>query len=120
MLEIGIEEKDKTVIFSIAGELSSSTVDEFDRSFKKYINSEFDVIALDLQYMPFLDSFAMNRIIKVSRTFAGSSRQFVLLNMNDAILNTFKIAGFEKFFKIMTGEEFNKKYFPGNDGKTDQ
>ncbi len=113
MLEIGFAEKGTIVIVSIAGELSMRTVSDFDLSFKKYINSGFEVVALDLQYMSFLDSFGMNRIIKISRPFVESGKEFVLINMNDAILNTFRIAAFDTLFAIMSGDDFRKKYLPG-------
>lgn len=112
MLEIGFVERDDTVVISIAGELSMRTIDDFDFSFKKYVNSKFDVVALDLQHIPYLDSFGMNRIIKVSRPFVENGKEFVLINMNGAILNTFKIAAFDSLFTIMSGDDFKRKYFP--------
>lgn len=112
MLEIEIEERDNTVVICITGVLSMGTVDEFDHAFKKFVNSKLDAVALDLRNMAFLDSFGMNRIIKVSRLFAGSGTGFVLINMNDAIRNTFAITTFDKLFTIMSGDEFNRKYFP--------
>ncbi len=112
MIKIDVEERENTVTITISGELSLGDIDEFDHTFKKYINSNLDVIALDLKYIPHLDSFGLSRIIKISRVFGGSGTEFVLMNMNEDIHRTFKITTFDKLFKIMTQNEFDRTYFP--------
>ena len=114
-MKIEVEERGSTVIISYDGDLSLKNIDEFDHSFKRYVNSGLDVIALDLKYIEHLDSFGLSRIIKVSRAFAGSTTEFIIINMNQDIHRIFKITTFDKFFKIMTMKEFSKKYFPDID-----
>ncbi len=112
MIKIDVEERENIVIVCISGNLSLGDIDEFDHTFKKYNNSNLDVIALDLKYIPHLDSFGLNRIIKVSRDFGGSGTEFVLINMNEDIHKTFTTTTFDKLFQIMTQDEFDRKYFP--------
>jgi anti-anti-sigma factor len=112
MVKIDVDERDGAVIISIAGELSMSDIKEFDYTFKNYLHADIHVIALDLKYMHYLDSFGISRIIKISREFVGSGIEFVLLNMNDNIHQIFRMATFDKIFKILTTEEFLLTYFP--------
>ena len=112
MLKIDVEEIGKTVIVSLIGELSFAYVEEFESVFKKYINSEFAVVALDLKNLPYLDSFGISRIIKISRVLIAGGSEFVLINMNDNIHQIFKMATFDKLFNIMTKEDFFMTYIP--------
>ena len=110
MERIDVEEKGGAVVVRVAGELGLANIKAFENVFKKYLNSKIAVIALDLREMPFLDSFGISRLVKISRAFAGHA-DFVLINMNDVIYQTFRMSTFDKFFTIMTEDEFNRKYY---------
>lgn len=110
MGEISVEEKDNTVIVSISGEISMTTVNNIDNSCRKYINSNLKVLALNFKNVTFIDSFGISRIIKQSRIFSGNGTDFVLIDLNDNITQIFKIATFDKLFTIMKKEDFTGKY----------
>jgi anti-sigma B factor antagonist len=112
MITIDVEKKDKAVIVSIAGELSLDDAEKFEDAFKQHLNSKLDVVALNLKQVHYLNSFGMSRILKISRAFAETDTEFVLINMNDNIYQIFRMSTFDKIFKIFSGEEFNKKYIP--------
>lgn len=112
MIITNVEEKNNTVIVSMNGELSLNSIEEFDDAFKKYLNSSPTVVALDLEHVPYLNSFGISRIIKISRAFADKGIEFVLINMNENIYQIFRMSTFDKIFNILTLEEFNRKYFP--------
>ncbi len=110
MLQIDIEEKDKVAVISICGELSLHSIQGFEQAFKKYQASDFNVIALDLKNMPYIDSFGMSRMIKISRIFLAAGKDFILVNMNDNIHHIFKMSTFDRLFNIMTGEDFELEF----------
>jgi len=112
MIITGIEERNNAVIISMSGELSLSNIEEFENVFKKYTDSDFNVAALEMGHVPYLNSFGISRIIKVSRTFINNNKDFVLINMNENIHQIFRMSTFDKIFNIMSNEEFNEKYFP--------
>ncbi len=111
MSEIRVEEFDNIVIIFISGEVTMVTVNDIDNTCKKYLNSDIDVLALDMKGVQFIDSFGISRVIKESKAFASQGIEFVLVNLNDNINQIFKIATFDRLFKIMTKDEFNYKYF---------
>lgn len=114
MITIDVEEINKVVIVSMTGELSPGDVEKFEDTFKQYYNSKLDVIALNLKNVHYVDSFGLSRILKISRSFTENNTEFVLTNMNDNIHQIFRMATFDKIFKILSGEEFNRKYLPVN------
>jgi len=112
MMKIAVEDRGKAVIIGIEGELAMKNISEFEKAFEKYFETGLEVIALDLQRMPYLDSFGISRIVKISRAFTGNDTKFVLINMNENIRQIFRMSTFDKIFNIMNREEFNDKYLP--------
>ena len=110
MAEVSIEEKNNAVIVSVSGEITMTTVNEIDFVCKPYVNSDIEVIAIDLKLVMFIDSFGISRIIKISKAFSAQNKTFVLINMNENIHQIFKIATFDKLFTIMTKPEFMMTY----------
>lgn len=110
MMQIDIEEKDNVAVISVTGELSLHGIGGFEKAFAKYPGSDFDVIALDLKHMPYIDSFGISRIIKVSRMFIADNKKFVLINMNENVHHLFKMSTFDRLFNIMTGNEFEHEF----------
>ncbi len=98
------------IIISISGEITMITVGEIDNVCKNYIDSDIEVLALDLKDVQFIDSFGISRIIKQSKIFTDKDIHFVLINMNGNIHQIFKVATFDRMFTIMTKAEFTDKY----------
>jgi len=110
MIKVEIEESNNTAILNIYGEITMATAKEIDIACEKYINSGLKVLAFDLQNVTFIDSFGISRIIKHSKAFACNGTEFVLINLNDNINQVFKIATFDRLFRILTKYEFSEKY----------
>ncbi len=110
MLKIDVEERDWILIVSLTGELQFSYTEELGALFKKYTNSKFKVIALDLKNMPYLDSFGISRIIKISRQLISGGADFFLIDLYEDVYQILKIATLDKLFKIMTREDFSLTY----------
>ena len=110
MIELSSEKIDNTVIISISGEISMTTVSVIDKICSPYIKSGLKAVAFDFKLVRFIDSFGISRIIKTSRMFTAENTEFVLINMNDNIKQIFKIATFDRLFTIMTKDEFIDTY----------
>jgi len=95
MLKIEVEERDEAVIISLNGELSAEFIKEFDGVFNKYINSKFKVIVIDLKSMPYINSFGISRMVKISRAVIDGGRDFILINMNSNIQQIFRMTTFD-------------------------
>lgn len=115
MLEINIEEHKNGVIVILNGELSFSFVKEFEKVFDNYYNSKHAVVAIDLKNVPYLDSFGISRIVKVSREFKRRSIDFVLISVNENIHQILRMATFDKILNIMSKDSFKDRYFQGEE-----
>lgn len=112
MIQIDISERDNVVTVSITGEISSLTAKEFDSAFQEYNIAECKVLALDLKKLPYLDSFGISRLVKLSQLMKEKNVEFILINLNDHIRQIFHMGTFDRLFNIMTGDEFEAAYFP--------
>ncbi|HPS57841.1 MAG TPA: STAS domain-containing protein [Spirochaetota bacterium] len=110
MLTIDSEVTGKLVVFTILGEISPSTSRDFDRAFEKYISPEYGVMAVDLKKIRYIDSFGISRLVRLSRSFAETGGEFLLVSMNENIRQLFRMATFDKMFKILTAEQFAAGY----------
>lgn len=111
MLRIEVDDRGNGLVVKAAGELSLIEIPNFEQTFKRYQESNLQVVALDLSEMPFLDSFGISRIIKLSRKFTESGTDFVLIELNEKIQQSFRIGTLDRFFPIMSMTEFDDKYF---------
>jgi anti-anti-sigma factor len=114
MLRIDVEERGDAVIVMLDGELSFTFIEKFEAIFKKYHNSGFRILALDLNKVPYLDSFGMSRIIKTSRSLSAAGTGFVLINISESVMQVLRIATFDRLFNIMTRDQFFLSYIPDN------
>lgn len=119
MLTIDIEVRGKIAIFSIQGEISPSTSRDFERAFEKYLSTDYSVMAIDLKKIRYIDSFGISRLVRLSRAFSGTGGEFLLVNMNDNIHQIFRMATFDKLFKILTGEQFAAAYLIADNTRDD-
>lgn len=114
MLTIDIEVKGTIVVFSIQGEISPANSREFSSAFEKYLGTDCSVMAIDLKKVRYIDSFGISKLVKLSRAFAETGGEFLIVNMNDNIRQIFRMATFDKMFKILTDEQFAGTYLaPG-------
>ena len=118
MIQIDMSERNGIVTVSVAGEISLHTVKEFNSALEKYTTSGCKVIALDLKNLPYLDSFAISRLIKLSQSLKEKNIKFILVNLNEHLKQIFHMGTFDKLFTIMTGDEFEAGFFPA--GSSDQ
>ena len=109
-MENSTEKIDNIVIISISGEITMNTVSEIDRVYTPFIKSGLSAVAFDLKYVEFIDSFGISKIIKISRAFKAENTEFVLINMKNNILQTFRKAMFDKLLTITTKAEFMDTY----------
>lgn len=110
MMRIETEELDQAVIVHIFGELSMNDIEKFENAFKELLNSKPVVIGLDLKNVPYVDSFGISRMVKISRAVIELGIDFVLINMNENVLQVFRMTTFDKIFRILTRKEFNNIY----------
>ncbi len=110
MLTIDIEIKGKIILFIMQGEITPGTTKDFDRAMYKYLSEDYSVIGIDMKKIPYIDSYAISRLIKLSRIVKEKGGELVLMNMNDNIYQIFRMANFDRFFTIISGEEFVRTY----------
>jgi anti-anti-sigma factor len=111
MLEINVEKKDNIVIIHIIGSFSISEIDNFEEIWKKEILNKPDIIAVNFQYMEYIDSMGISNFIKLDKNLKDAGIELFLYDLNDPIDNLFKMAKVDKFINIISKEKFHKEYF---------
>jgi len=99
-------------IIEMNGKFDIEQAENFENNFNKLIADRPKTVGLDLNNVNYIDSSAIGSIIKSLNTVKNYGGEMILFGLKPMILNVFKLAKLDNFFKILTAEEFNAKY-PG-------
>ncbi len=99
-------------IIELNGKFDIEQAENFENNFNQMIQDKPKVVGLDLNNVNYIDSSAIGSIIKSLNHVKNYGGEMILFGLKPMILNVFKLAKLDNFFKILTPEEFTKKY-PG-------
>ncbi len=99
-IEKKADEAKSTLTFFISGELDihnvkllkSEIVDSADQSGWNYI--------LDLEKVDYLDSSGLGMLVHIKKTVNKNNSELQLINLNNAVMNVFKLTKLDEYFKI--------------------
>jgi len=82
----------------------------FESDFKKMTVDRPKLVGLDFSNVNQIDSSGIASMIKSLKLVKAWGGQMILFGLNQLIMNVFKLGKLENFFKILTVDEFNRKY----------
>ena len=109
-MRIDIYNEDTLVIIKMIGRYDIEEVHDFGTLLQDQINKDFEVIALNLSELSYIDSSGIGSLIRCMNTATRKGVDFICYNLTQNIENTFKLAKIDQFISIFTEENFKKKY----------
>lgn len=109
-MEIKIIIDPRTSTITLKGSLDISNAAVFEEQFKKIASHKPRAVGIDLNEVDNIDSSGIGAVVKMYNLLKNSGGEFILYGMNSRIMTVFQGAGLYRFFKILTNEEFQKKY----------
>lgn len=110
--------KDATVI-KIFGKLDISKSEQFETKFVELLAKNPKHMAIDCKDLNFIDSSGIGVLIKCLNHSKNKSVDLTLFDISPAILNIFKLAKLEMFFKLKTRPEFDRLHPDKDDQEMD-
>ena len=98
------------VICELNGKFDIEQAETFENAFNDMLKDKPSHIGLDLNNVNYIDSSAIGSVIKSLNLIKNYGGEMILFGLKPMILNVFKLAKLDNFFKIMTLEEFNRKF----------
>lgn len=93
-----------SVVIKIIGRLNIDEVQGLERELDKHLHVK-KIIAMDLSGVKYVDSSGIGTLIKAMNMAKNAGAEFILFDINPAILNIFKLAYLDKFFTILSRNE---------------
>ena len=113
MLEITSETKKGLIIMHVRGELDLNTATDFKNSVNDKLSLKPSVLALGFSGVTFLDSSGVGALVKLNKTAHDNNIELVFYDLEEGILNMFRLSRLETIFTILTRKEFFEKYIAG-------
>lgn len=104
-----IQRPDVTVL-ELQGKLDITTAQIFETEYKKLGATKPRRVGLDLNRVEYIDSSGIGAIVKFLNLLKNTGGELILFGMNPVSLNVFKMAKLDSFFKILSSEDFEKKF----------
>ncbi len=98
------------MICELNGKFDIEQAEMFENTFNEMLAAKPSHLGLDLNNVNYIDSSAIGSIIKSLNLIKNYGGEMILFGLKPMILNVFKLAKLDNFFKIMTTEEFNKSF----------
>lgn len=110
MSNITITRKEDNFHALLKGTLDITTISEVKYKIGEVLNERPETVALNFDGVDFVDSSALAALVGLLKSSTNKKVELVLYGLNPDILSVFKIAGLDRFFTILTDEQFKKDY----------
>lgn len=96
-----IEELDENIIVTMIGSLDTAAAIETEQTLKPVTAEEVDKdIVIECQELEYIASSGLRILLDVLKKSKAKGKRVILRNVNDDILNVFKITGFINLFEF--------------------
>ncbi len=114
-MDIVIKETPGVTIIHLNGEFHLESALEIEDDLSVVMEKDPPAIAFDCGALTFLDSSAIGTLVKYIKISEEKGVDVYFYNVTGAIDRIFKTTRLDNFLKILTPDEFNRK-FPGKSG----
>ncbi len=98
-MKVIAEIKDNYILMRVKGTLSVENISPFEIQLSRHVENKSDII-IDLADLTFIDSSSLGIIVVYFTKSEKNNNHFALINVNDDIMQMFKITGLDKRIKI--------------------
>ena len=109
-MEIEKSDRSGITILELSGKFDIEQSDAFQKQFNSFVTDRPNQIGLNMTEVNFIDSSGMGALIKALNHVKAYGGEMILFGLKPMILNVFKLAKLDNFFKVMTPEEFERQF----------
>jgi anti-sigma B factor antagonist len=112
-MELNIQHPtEEIVLIQIGDKFTIEDVNIFKDKTAVLVKEPVKSILANFSGLDYIDSSGIGSLILLMNTAKNLNIEFIIYNIQNEILNVFKIAYLDKFFRIMAAQDL-KKIFPG-------
>lgn len=99
---------DNVVLVSLRESFDTMDISRFERIINENVQDGLKIIALDFAELSFMDSSAISCLVRTRNSLKKSNTEMIIVDIQQELLNIFKLAYLDRFFKIITRNELLK------------
>ncbi len=99
MERVQVEEKGHILIVDISQEMTMEVVDDLKKDFEDFFSRSWQVLALDLSGVSFMDSAGIGFVTALNNRSLQEGRIFCLLNPSEQVIKTLKLVNLWDLFQ---------------------
>lgn len=112
-MKISIENTGAVVIFHVQGEFDFKDVPRAEDFWQKHTAENTSIAAINCRDLSHVDSSAIGSLIKFNNTARDRNISLIFYDVSKSVMDLLKISRLDRYFKIMSGAEFESKYLNG-------
>lgn len=109
-MKISTEKAGRIVIFHVQGEFDFKDVPAVEEFWQTHIAENPEITAINCRQLTHIDSSAIGSLIKLNNTTRDRHISLVFYNVAKSIMDLLKISRLDRYFTIMSGEQFESEY----------
>lgn len=90
----------KETIISLSGQLDTLTSPDFEKEINTILDGDTQKVILDGANLTYISSAGLRLLIILQKRMAAKGGSFVLRNIQNSIMDIFKVTGFSSFLTI--------------------
>ena len=99
---------------SLNGRYEVNEIIKFEAQFKELLKSFPERIALNLNYLEYIDSSGIGSLIRCMNITAHNNTKFVCFDLNETILSVFITARLDQYIPLLALDDFNSLFDDSN------
>lgn len=110
MLKIKVEELGNVIIMHLTGKLFLESLNDLTYKWEVMVQKRPCVIAINCANLESIDSSSIGTLVKFFNEAMSKDIQLVFYDLNASIRKLFYTIHLQKFFSVISGEQFRKEY----------
>ena len=99
-MQITVEEKEKALLFQLAGHLGHGSVEELNRVFDEWLGKGRHDFIMDMSSLQYVSSAGLRFFFEAVTKVNNLKGKMILCGMQPEVRQVFDVSGFTSFFSI--------------------
>ena len=99
-MQVSTERQDGVVTVHVSGRIDAGSASEFEETVSSAIGDGDRLVIMDFENLLFISSSGLRVVLMTAKSLRGRDAAFALCSLSSAVLDVFRISGFDKIIAI--------------------
>ena len=99
-MQVTTERQDGVLTVYVSGRIDAGSASEFEETVRTVIEDGDRLVIMDFENLLFISSSGLRVVLMTAKSLRGRDAAFALCSLSGALLDVFRISGFDKIIAI--------------------